>query len=331
MGSFVKRYTMPLTFLGLFAAVWMVQASSCRRTPGTRWSPGPAPTCPTSRSTRSGRWSLRRSSPRGAGRAAGRRGDRAVPPHPAVREPAGRGARRRLARPRHPRQPGRRARAAGGSLLSDSIRTVPDVGPSYVLCAALVAAFLYGRGRVRRLLALAGWCALVPVLLDGLLALKVAAVGHLTAMLAGALIGGLLLLLERRRVWCPRRPKWRGRGRSRGLTSVSPAPAPGRGWRWGSGSASRSPRRAVSTGCPSAAWHGVDPSSGGVAGSEEGGGVVVGEWSATPPAGWTASPAATACPSPASRPATAFPSGTSRAAPGPDRRRGAARGCGGSS
>lgn len=83
-------------------------------------------------------------------------------------------------------------------MLSDSIRTIPDVGPSYVLCAALVAAFLYGRGRVRRLLALAGWCALVPVLLDGLLALQVAAVGHLTAMLAGALIGGLLLVLERR-------------------------------------------------------------------------------------------------------------------------------------
>ncbi|WP_433477673.1 rhomboid-like protein [Spirillospora sp. CA-142024] len=84
-------------------------------------------------------------------------------------------------------------------LLSDSIRTIPDVGPSYVLCAALVAAFLYGRGRVRRLLALAGWCALVPVLLDGLLTLEVAAVGHLVAMLTGALVGGLLLLLERRR------------------------------------------------------------------------------------------------------------------------------------
>jgi hypothetical protein len=84
-------------------------------------------------------------------------------------------------------------------LLSDSIRTIPDVGPSYVLCAALVAAFLYGHGRIRRLLALAGWCALAPVLLQGLPALEIAAVGHLVAMLAGALIGGLLLLLERRR------------------------------------------------------------------------------------------------------------------------------------
>ncbi|TDD82175.1 hypothetical protein E1293_17150 [Actinomadura darangshiensis] len=88
-------------------------------------------------------------------------------------------------------------------LLSDSIRTIPDVGPSYVLCAALVAAFLYGRGRVRRLVPLAGWCALAPVLLAGLRTLDIAAVGHLVAMLTGALVGGLLLLLERRRGLVP--------------------------------------------------------------------------------------------------------------------------------
>jgi len=91
-------------------------------------------------------------------------------------------------------------------LLSDSIRTIPDVGPSYVLCAALVAAFLYGDGRVRRLAALAGWCVLAPVLLAGLPALEIAAVGHLVAMLAGGLIGGLLLLLERRRAAVPEMP-----------------------------------------------------------------------------------------------------------------------------
>ncbi|TDD90488.1 rhomboid-like protein [Actinomadura rubrisoli] len=84
-------------------------------------------------------------------------------------------------------------------LLSDSIRTVPDVGPSYVLCAALVAAILYGSGRMQRLLPLAGWCALAPVLFQGLPSLEVAAVGHVVAMLTGALVGGLLLLLERRR------------------------------------------------------------------------------------------------------------------------------------
>ncbi|WP_141577756.1 rhomboid-like protein [Actinomadura sp. WMMA1423] len=91
-------------------------------------------------------------------------------------------------------------------LLSDSVRTIPDVGPSYVLCAALVAAFLYGHGRFRRLLALAGWCALVPVLLDGLLSLEVAAVGHVVAMLTGALVGWLLLALERRRKRTPLGP-----------------------------------------------------------------------------------------------------------------------------
>ncbi|WP_433467796.1 rhomboid-like protein [Spirillospora sp. CA-128828] len=105
-------------------------------------------------------------------------------------------------------------------LLSDSIRTIPDVGPSYVLCAALVAAFLYGRGRVRRLLALAGWCALVPVLLDGLFTLEIAAVGHLVAMLTGALVGGLLLLLERR-------PALPGGVGGRPSTEDGPVPAPG--------------------------------------------------------------------------------------------------------
>ncbi|WP_067454931.1 rhomboid-like protein [Actinomadura macra] len=83
--------------------------------------------------------------------------------------------------------------------LSESVRTVPDVGPSYVLCAALVAAVLYGPGRYRRLLPLAGWCALAPVLFDGLPALEVAAVGHLVAMLTGALVGAVLLARERRR------------------------------------------------------------------------------------------------------------------------------------
>lgn len=83
--------------------------------------------------------------------------------------------------------------------LPESVRTIPDVGPSYMLCSALVAAVLYGPGRLRRLPPFAGWCALAPVLFKGLPSLEVAAVGHLVAMLTGALIGGLLLLLERRR------------------------------------------------------------------------------------------------------------------------------------
>ncbi|MFG1999120.1 rhomboid-like protein [Spirillospora sp. NPDC048911] len=82
--------------------------------------------------------------------------------------------------------------------LSDSIRTMPDVGPSYVLSAALVATVLYGPGRWPRLLALAGWCALAPFLFEGLLVLDVAAVGHVVAMLAGAVVGALLFRRERR-------------------------------------------------------------------------------------------------------------------------------------
>ncbi|MBW8484391.1 rhomboid-like protein [Actinomadura parmotrematis] len=84
-------------------------------------------------------------------------------------------------------------------LLSSSIRTIPDVGPSYVLSAALVAAILYGPGRLPRLLAAGGLAALVPVLFEGLDRLEVAAVGHLVAMVTGGLVGGLLARRQRRR------------------------------------------------------------------------------------------------------------------------------------
>ncbi|WP_131742267.1 rhomboid-like protein [Actinomadura roseirufa] len=82
--------------------------------------------------------------------------------------------------------------------LPDSIRTAPDVGPSYVVCGALVAAALYGPGGARRLPPLAGWLTLGPVLLRGLPTLQVAAVGHLVAMLTGALVGGVFALRGRR-------------------------------------------------------------------------------------------------------------------------------------
>ncbi|WP_194293202.1 rhomboid-like protein [Actinomadura macrotermitis] len=88
-------------------------------------------------------------------------------------------------------------------LLSASVRTIPDVGPSYVLSAALVAAVLYGPGRLPRLLALAGWCGLAPVLFEGIGTLEVAAVGHVVAMVSGGLVGGLLLWRERRGALAP--------------------------------------------------------------------------------------------------------------------------------
>lgn len=86
-------------------------------------------------------------------------------------------------------------RLEAGSL-SSSVRTLPDVGPSYVVAAALVAVILYGPGRWARGLALVSWCALAPYLFQGLLSLDVAAVGHLVAMLTGALVGGLLRMRE---------------------------------------------------------------------------------------------------------------------------------------
>jgi hypothetical protein len=76
--------------------------------------------------------------------------------------------------------------------LSSSVRTLPDVGPSYVVAAALVAAILYGPGRWPRVLALVCWCGLAPYLFQGLFALDVAAVGHVVAMFTGALVGAML-------------------------------------------------------------------------------------------------------------------------------------------
>jgi hypothetical protein len=197
--AFVKRYAMPLVFLGLFAAVWTVQALVLP--PGARhaliaWAStnlanlavNPVGTMVASAFVAEGAQGVQMVvAAIGLFPLTRRFGNLRAVVLVAASHVLGTLVSQGIALVR-----------LEAGLLSDSVRTIPDVGPSYVLCAALVAAFLYGRGRVRRLLALAGWCALAPVLLDGLLALQVAAVGHLTAMLAGALIGGLLLLLERR-------------------------------------------------------------------------------------------------------------------------------------
>ncbi|MFA1544690.1 rhomboid-like protein [Actinomadura chokoriensis] len=204
MGPFVRRYAMPLTFLGLFAAVWMVQAlvlpPDARRaviawasTNLENLAVNPVGTMVASAFVAEGAQGvLLVVAAIGLFPVTRRFGNLRAVVLVAASHVLGTLISQGIALVR-----------LQAGLLSESIRTIPDVGPSYVLCAALVAAFLYGHGRVRRLLALAGWCALVPVLLDGLLALEVAAVGHLVAMLAGGLIGGLLLLLERRRVAVP--------------------------------------------------------------------------------------------------------------------------------
>jgi hypothetical protein len=96
-----------------------------------------------------------------------------------------------------------------------SLRFLDDVGPSYVIASALIAAILYGPepaartarhghwlfdrigSRWWRLAALAGLALLAPHLFGGLDHLDVAAVGHLVALVTGATVGFLLTRAER--------------------------------------------------------------------------------------------------------------------------------------
>lgn len=86
-----------------------------------------------------------------------------------------------------------------------TLRTLDDVGPSYVIASALLATVLYGTGpaartdtcppfdrvasRWWRLLAAAGLVALAPSLFEGIGRLDVAAVGHVVALTTGAAVG----------------------------------------------------------------------------------------------------------------------------------------------
>lgn len=109
-------------------------------------------------------------------------------------------------------------RIAAGAV-SPSLRALDDVGPSYVVASALLATILFGaepavradprsgRGlfdriasRWWRLLAAAGLALLVPSLFEGLGRLDVAAVGHMVALVTGAVVGLLLMRRERRSV-----------------------------------------------------------------------------------------------------------------------------------
>jgi hypothetical protein len=86
------------------------------------------------------------------------------------------------------------------AILPTSARTIVDVGPSYVIVCALVAATLYG-SRIRRLAALAAGVGLAVLAFDifrGITQLQVPAVGHVTAVVTGVLLGGLLLRSARR-------------------------------------------------------------------------------------------------------------------------------------
>jgi membrane associated rhomboid family serine protease len=98
-----------------------------------------------------------------------------------------------------------------------SMRFLDDVGPSYVIASALVATILYGaepivrtarhghwlfdrvRSRWWRVGAALSLAFLAPHLFGGIDHLEVAAVGHLVAMVTGAVLGLLLVRQEHRR------------------------------------------------------------------------------------------------------------------------------------
>ncbi len=83
------------------------------------------------------------------------------------------------------------------AILSSSARTIVDVGPSYVIVCALVASTLYGSW-TQRVAAGAGFAVLAFHIFRGLTHLEVTAVGHVTAIVTGAVLGGLLLWHARR-------------------------------------------------------------------------------------------------------------------------------------
>jgi hypothetical protein len=78
------------------------------------------------------------------------------------------------------------------AILPQPARTLVDVGPSYVLVCALVAATLYGSWW-ERAAAGAGFAVLSFHIFRGLSHLDVTATGHLVAAATGAVLGGLLL------------------------------------------------------------------------------------------------------------------------------------------
>jgi hypothetical protein len=110
-------------------------------------------------------------------------------------------------------------RVSHGSLPA-SARFITDVGPSYVVVAAIAVALLFGGWIVRAAAALdLAVLAFVGAIFSGLTRLDVAAVGHLTAIVTGALAGAVAMWQLRR---APRAP-----GAPPALAAAAPpAPAP---------------------------------------------------------------------------------------------------------
>jgi hypothetical protein len=80
------------------------------------------------------------------------------------------------------------ARISAGDLPA-SAGTLMDVGPSYVVLGALVAAIGFGAPRTARLTCAVGLAVLAPFLFEGLFQGDVAALGHLAGIGLGALFG----------------------------------------------------------------------------------------------------------------------------------------------
>jgi hypothetical protein len=127
---------------------------------------------------------------------------------------------------------------AGHGSLPPSADTIIDIGPSYVVVAAIVIALLYG-SRTARIAAALDLAALVFIghIFQGLGRLDVAAVGHVTAMVVAAVLGVVLggrELAPARRAWTQRRvlpsPVSGGPGQPVDpLGELERGPRPGRG------------------------------------------------------------------------------------------------------
>jgi hypothetical protein len=90
-------------------------------------------------------------------------------------------------------------RVSHGSL-PPADRYLIDVGVSYVVVSAIAVALLYGGWLARAAAALALLLLIfVGQIFAGLTQLQVAAVGHLTALFTGAILGSLLIWQQRRR------------------------------------------------------------------------------------------------------------------------------------
>jgi len=85
-------------------------------------------------------------------------------------------------------------------LLPAADRFLVDVGPSYVVVSAIMVALLYGSWLARAAAALdLTLLVVVGDIFGGLSSLDVSAVGHVTAVVVGAVGGGLLAWQRRRR------------------------------------------------------------------------------------------------------------------------------------